>query len=403
MTTPLAPPAQARPQATALDRLRSQSRWTLAAIFLLGGTAVAWSTLASINGAVISSGALTVESNVKKVQHPTGGVVGALHVREGDAVKAGQLIVTLDDTVTRANLAIVMNDLVAMRARLSRLRAERDGAPLIAVPDDLSERAAQDAETRQIISGETALFEARRLMREGQRAQMRERIDQLRLERQGLEAQAVSFRQQLDVARSELKDMETLLARNLVQRPRVTQLQREVIRIDGSIGDAQARLAQTAAKVAEAELQMLQLDRDAMTENARETRETEGRIVELNERRVAAEDQLRRVHIRSPQDGVVHQLAVHTVGGVISAADVIAQVVPVSDALVIETKIAPNDIDQIVADQVAFLRFSAFNARTTPELTGRLARISPELTRDPQTGKAPTPPSSASTTPRWRS
>jgi HlyD family secretion protein len=309
-------------------------------------------------------------------------------VREGDAVKAGQLIVTLDDTVTRANLAIVMNDLVAMRARLARLRAERDAMAAIAVPPDLVERAAQDAETRQILSGEAALFEARRLMRHGQRAQLGERIEQLRLERTGLEAQAESFRQQLVVARSELGDMETLLARNLVQRPRVTQLRREVIRIEGSIGDAVARIAQAAGKVAEAELQLLQVDRDAMGETARDMRETEGRIVELNERRVTAEDMLRRVDVRSPQDGVVHQLQAHTVGGVIAAGDVIAQIVPTSDALVIETRIMPQDIDQIAPDQVAFLRFSAFNARITPELNGRLARISPELTRDPQTGQS---------------
>jgi HlyD family secretion protein len=385
---PAAAPAPASAGPDALARLRQQSRLTLAVMILLGGSGVAWGTLASISGAVLTSGALAVESNVKKVQHPTGGVVGKVHVRDGDQVKAGQLVVTLDDTVTRANLAIVMNDLVAMRARLARLRAERDQASGISVPDDLVMRAAADAETRQILSGETALFDARRLTREGQRAQMLERIDQLKLERKGLDAQAVSLRQQRTVAQGELQDMEGLLAKNLVQRPRVTQLQREVIRIDGSIGDITARLAQAAARVAEAELQLLQLDRDAMTENARETRETEGRIVELNERRITAEDQLRRVDIRSPQDGVIHQLAVHTVGGVIAAGDVIAQIVPTTDALVIETKVQPQDIDQIAPDQVAYLRFTAFNARTTPELTGRLARISPELTRDPQSGQS---------------
>jgi HlyD family secretion protein len=379
-------PKDASRPVDALARLRQQSRLTLAAIALLGGTAVAWSSLASISGAVLTSGFLAVESNVKKVQHPSGGVVSAIHVREGDSVRAGQLLVMLDDTVTRANLAIVMNDLVAMRARLARLRAERDGAAVVSAPEDLVQRAARDAETRQIIASEAALFEARRLMKQGQRAQLTERIEQLKLERTGLGAQAESFRQQLVVARSEMRDMEQLLAKSLVQRPRVTQLQREVIRIEGAIGDALARIAQSAGKVAEAELQLLQVDRDAMSENARDTRETEGKIVELNERRVTAEDSLRRIEIRSPQDGVVHQLTAHTVGGVIAAGDVIAQIVPVSDALVIETRVMPHDIDQITPDQVAHLRFSAFNARTTPELVGRLARISPELSKDPQTG-----------------
>jgi HlyD family secretion protein len=180
--------------------------------------------------------------------------------------------------------------------------------------------------------------------------------------------------------------METLLQKNLVQRPRVTQLQREVIRIDGAIGDAMARLAQTAARVAEAELQRLQLDRDSMTENARETRETETRIVELNERRVAAEDQLRRVELRSPIEGYVHQLTAHTVGGVVSPGDTIMQVVPVADSLVVEARIQPHDIDQLSTDQAAFLKFTAFNQRTTPEVTGRLHRISPDLARDAQTG-----------------
>jgi HlyD family secretion protein len=273
-----------------------------------------------------------------------------------------------------------------MRSRLARLKAERDNAPAVRFPDDLAAAAVAGLEAQQILTGEAALFEARRMMRHGQRSQLRERIDQLRLERQGLEAQGQSLTQQLAVARSELRDMETLLAKNLVQRPRVTALQREVIRIEGNIGDANARLAQTAGRVAEAELQLLQVDRDAMSEITRDIRETEAKLVELSERRVTAEDQLRRVEIRSPQDGTVHQLAVHTIGGVVAPGEVMMQIVPLTDVLVVEARIAPTDIDQIVPDQAAFLRMSAFSARTTPELTGTLSRISAELTKDQQTG-----------------
>ncbi|HEX5959464.1 MAG TPA: biotin/lipoyl-binding protein, partial [Hyphomicrobiaceae bacterium] len=147
-------------------------------MLLLGGTAAAWSVYVPLDGAVVAAGIVVVESSLRKVQHPTGGVVGALRVREGQLVQAGEILVQLDDTTTRANLGIVLNELIADRARLARLRAERDGSAEPAFPEDLLERAASEQEIAQVLEGERTLFKARAGTRAGQKQQLGERIKQ---------------------------------------------------------------------------------------------------------------------------------------------------------------------------------------------------------------------------------
>jgi HlyD family secretion protein len=360
----------------------------LLVVLLLGGTATTWSLYVPLEGAVVASGIVVVESNLRKVQHPTGGVVGVLNVREGQRVEAGDVVVRLDDTTTRANLAIVLNELTALRARLARLRAERDGNGEPGFPDDLLEGSATEANISQVLDGERTLFRARAATKSGQKQQLGERIKQLKDEITGLNEQMDALVKQLVVARNEFSDLSALHDRGLAQKPRITALQREIFSKEGTVGEIKARMAQSLGKIAETELQVLQLDRELANEVAKELREVETRIAELGERKTAAEDQLKRIDIRAPISGMVHQLNVHTIGGVISASEPIMLVVPAADTLIVEARVNPADIDQLQLGQETRVRFSAFNQRTTPEISGVVFRIAGDLIKEQQTGLA---------------
>jgi HlyD family secretion protein len=369
---------------------RSMRRHLVAAIVVVSVLVVGvggWAATAVISGAVVASGSVVVDSNVKKVQHPTGGIVGELRVRDGDRVHAGDVVVRLDETVTRANLAIVTKGLGEMMARKARLESERDGLDTITFPAQLVADAG-DPDRAAAMDSESKLFNLRKTARSGQKAQLRERVAQLGEEITGLAAQQNSKSKEIALVERELAGVRDLWNKNLVQLTRLTALEREAARLDGERGQLTAAAAQAKGKVAETALQILQIDQDLASEVAKELREVDGKIGELVERKVAAEDQLKRTDIRAPQDGTVFQLAVHTVGGVITAGDPIMLIVPEADNLSVEVKVNPQDIDQLQLNQKAILRFSAFNIRTTPEIEGVVTRISADTSTDQRTGQS---------------
>ena len=349
--------------------------------FGIGG----WAATTELSGAIISSGTLVVDSNVKKVQHPTGGVVRELRVREGDRVAAGGILIRLDDTVTQANVAIISKSIDEFTAQQARLQAEQNGRDKIIFPDDLISRTT-DPRVAELVRGETHLFEIRAKARLGLVAQFRERIDQLRQQIAGLSDQIVAKKREIDLIAQELMGVRELWQKNLVQMTRLTALERESARIEGERGALVSTVAQANAKISETELQIIQIDEDLRKEVGKELGEIRGKLSELVEKKVTAEDQLKRIDIRAPQDGMVHQLSVHTVGGVINPGEPIMLIVPKSDALIVESRIAPHDIDQVQVGQEALVRFSAFNQRTTPQLSGTIMWISAELTQDQHTG-----------------
>jgi membrane fusion protein, type I secretion system len=362
---------------------------------LLGGVVIAlmltvgvggWATTTELSGAVIAPGAIVVDSNVKKVQHLTGGIVGELLVRDGQRVRAGEVVLRLDETVTRANLAIVTKGLDEMNARRSRLAGERDGSPELAFPDALMARA-HEPDVTAAIDSERKLFELRRSARLGQKSQLRERIAQLAEESRGYMALQEAKAEEIELIQRELEGVRALWNKNLVQINRLISLEREAARIKGERGQSIAAMAQSRGRIGEIELQIIQIDQDLSSEVARELREVDAKIGEFVERKVAAEDQLKRVEIRAPQDGMVHQLAVHTVGGIITPGDPIMLIVPESDTLSVEAKVWPHDIDQLHLDQSVGLRFSAFNQRTTPEINGMITRISADVSREEKSGQ----------------
>ncbi len=346
-----------------------------------------WGTTAVISGAVVASGSLVVDSNVKKVQHPTGGIVGELRVRDGDHVHAGDIVVRLDETITRANLAIVSKGLDELMARKARLESERDGWDTIVFPAQLV-AGASDPDRAAAMDSERKLFNLRKTARSGQKAQLRERVAQLGEEIAGLTAQQNSKSKEISLVERELAGVRDLWSKNLVQINRLTALEREAARLDGERGQLVAAAAQAKGKVAETALQILQIDQDIASEVAKELREVDGKIGEFVERKVTAEDQLKRIDVRAPQDGTVFQLAVHTVGGVITAGDPIMLIVPEADNLAVEVKVNPQDIDQLQLNQKAILRFTSFNARTTPEIEGVVTRISADISTDQRTGQS---------------
>jgi HlyD family secretion protein len=367
--------------------IRIHTRLGLATIALLLGVVGGWAALTDIAGAVIATGTIVVDTHVKKVQHPTGGIVGEILAHDGDRVAAGDVLVRLDDTVTRANLAIVAKALDELGARKARLEAERDGAKAVTFPDALAARR-HDADVAHVLAGESRLFDLRRQARGGQRGQLRQRIAQLEKEAQGYAAQERAKGSEITLIATELAGARELWTKNLMPITKLTALEREAARLEGERGQLAATIAQTKGKIAEIELQITQIDRDLRSEVGKELREIEARLGELAERKVAAEDQLKRIDIRAPQPGVVHLSSVHTVGGVIAAGEAIMLIVPQADRLTIEAKVATRDIDQVRIGQAAVLRFSAFNQRTTPEINGAVERISADAVVDQHSGNS---------------
>lgn len=354
-------------------------------VLLLVGGIGGWAVTTRIAGAVIASGQLVVDSDVKRVQHLTGGVVEELLVKEGRRVAAGDLLIRLDETQTRAALAVVTKNLDELAMRQARLEAERDDAASLAIPPELLERRG-DLELARVITGEQRLFETRRSAREGQIAQLRERIAQLQEQIKGAEEQVVAKRRETDLINNELKGLRELFQQNLVPISRLTVLERDATRIEGDRSALVSSIAQLKGRVTETQLQIIQVSQDLRSEVGKELAEIRGKVSELAERKISAEDLLRRTEIRSPQDGIVHQLVAHTVGGVIAPGETIMLVVPDSDDLSVEARIAPQDIDQLQKEQIVTLKFASLNQHTTPEIKGYVNRISADLSTDPKSG-----------------
>lgn len=369
----------------ARQSIRRHTRMGLAAAIALVGGLGGWAALTELSGAVVAAGAVVVDSHVKKVQHPTGGVVGEILARDGDRVRTGDVVVRLDETVAKANLAMVSKSLDELAARQARLEAERDGRDALVFPEALQQRRSEP-ELGSLLAGEQRHFDSRREARGGLKAQLNERVAQLREQIDGLRLQASAKADEIQLIQDELAGVEQLWRKNLVPITRVTALKREETRLKGERGQLISEMAQARGRISETTLQILQIDQDLRSEVAKELREVQARVGELVERQVAALDQLKRIDIRAPQDGVVHQSMVHTVGGVINAGEPLMLVVPESDDLSIEVKVAPQDIDQLQPGQDTMLRLSAFNQRTTPELMGRVSLIAADRVTDQRSG-----------------
>jgi HlyD family secretion protein len=382
----LRPSKEIRPAATPADvaELRRPLAIGLALSGLIALAVFVWGSVATLSGAVIAHGIVVVDGNSKKIQHQQGGVIGEILVRDGSRVSAGDLLVKLDDTQARALLGIVTSQLTELLGRKTRLAAERDDQDDLEFPPGFT---TSGPEAERVASGERRLFHARLASANGQKAQLGERIKQNEDEIKGLTLQNSAKAREVALVRDELSRVNDLYQRNLLPVMRVLSLQRDETRIEGEVGTLMAQIAKLGGQIAETRLQTIAVDQNRFSDAQKELREVEGRIAELQERKIAAEDQLRRVELKAPIDGIIHELSVHTVGGVVNPAEQLMLVVPSSDSLSVEVRIPSSDIDQLNIGRQGILRFTAFNQRTTPEVKGVVKRLSPDAVRDKETGQ----------------
>ena len=354
------------------------------AVFLVLGLGTLGATI-KLSGAVIAAGSLVVKSSVKKVSHQTGGRIGALMVEEGSRVTAGTVMLKLDATVAQAEVAALTHELYQLQAQRERLEAERDGVDTLVYPPDLVS-AARDTAVERILGGEHNLFALRRLAHIGQRKQLEQRIAELHQQVAGFLEQRQAKERELGIVSKEMIGVRDLFARNLVQITRIDALARDEVRVTGERGALTADIAQTEAKIAETRLQVIQVDNDLRSEVGKQLADNTLKLSDVTERRVAALDRLHSLEIRAPQAGFVHELAVHAPGAVVTPSEIILVVVPDTDQLVAEVRVAPHDIDKVKPAQAAILRFPSFNQRTTPEMEGAVARVAANTTDDPRGG-----------------
>lgn len=351
---------------------------------LLFAGAGGWAATTRLTGAVIASGVVTVDENLKAIQHRDGGIVSEIAVKEGDFVNRGQILLRLDDAQTRAELSIVRTQLVELTARQARLLAERDNLDRIEFSQELS---VKRDEFPSIFFGENRLFEGNHNNRKSQKQQLELGISQLDEEIRGLTSQSNSKADEINLVKVEHDKIKGLTDKRLMETSRKYVIDREMAKLLGEQGEIQANIARARARMSEIQLQIIAIDETARTEAQRELSVIEPKLSELLERRVAIEDRLARTDIRAPLSGTVNDLSIHTIGGVITPAEKLVTLVPADAPLKIQAKLSPTDIDQVFLGQPAKLRFSAFNQRATPELHGKVAYVSAATSSDPSTGQ----------------
>lgn len=343
-----------------------------------------WAALARLEGAVITTGVVKVDQNLKEVQHRDGGIIKTLAIRQGDLVKGGQVLATLDDVQVKAELLIVRSQLAEALGRQARLIAERDNLPSITFPKELVGLASSaDA----AIQGERRLFAGNKLGRDSQKEQLALSISQTGQEISGMESRLAAKLEEIKLVGEERDKLAGLFEKKIVEYTRVYTAHRDWARILGERGEIEASIARAKVRTSEIKLQIIAVDQNASTEAQRDLRVVDARIAELNERKLAIEDRLSRTEIRAPVSGYVNELFVHTVGGVITPAARIATIVPESAELKFEVRISPVDIDQVREGQPARVRLSAFNRNTTPEMKAKVVMVSPASARDASTGQ----------------
>ncbi|MGR9296799.1 HlyD family type I secretion periplasmic adaptor subunit [Rhizobium leguminosarum] len=344
-----------------------------------------WAATTELSSAVIGEGVIVVDGDVKKVQHLTGGIVSELLVAENDHVTAGQVLIRLDGTTTRANLSIVESTLAQLYARRARLKAERIGADSFEVEENITDLTSSTSAAK-LLDGEQKLFDSRRTALIGMKSQLASRKDQLAEQVKGLVVQINATSDALGLIEQELEGIDTLYKKGLVTLQRLNTLKRARADLQGNSGQEIASKAEAEGKAIEIDRQSIQLDEDRRSEIAKDLTDVEAQIAEYEERRGTALDQLHRLDITAPLTGRVHELSVHTVNGVIDPGQTLMLVVPENNELTVEAKVATRDIDQVHVGQSVDVRFSAFDQRTTPDVSGEITSIAPDIVKDERTG-----------------
>jgi epimerase transport system membrane fusion protein len=356
--------------------------WLVIALFFGGfGT---WAATAPLSGAVVANGVVKVEGNRKSVQHLDGGIVKELRVKEGDQVRAGDVLIVLDDGQARAEFEVFSEQYIVLSMTEARLLAELAEEDKLTMPPDLAS-GGFDFYRRSIWAGQVRQFDTRRTAIEGQRRVIREKIHQLQSQADGARAQLRAYTEQVESVRAEIESVTALVEKMLLPRPRLLQLQRTAFGLEGQIADATSGIAKFRQAIAEQELQIAQLGNDRMTEATRDLREVHARQAEVRPKRTNAKAVLDRMEIRSPYAGRVVGLNMFSIGGVIQRGEKILDIVPDEDGLAIEAQIAVEDIGDVHLDSRAELHLTAFKQGVVPSIRGKVLNISADRLTDAKT------------------
>ena len=341
-----------------------------------------WAVLAPLDGAAFAPGTVTVKSYKKVVQHLEGGIVANILARDGDLVEQGQPLLILDDTQSTASLEIANTQYTALRARESRLIAERDGLAQVAYSRGFS---IQDARAQQEVNAQTEIFAARKAANVGRAEILQQRINQLQNQVLGMQALRRSKEQLAASYEDELRDTQALLEQGFSEKTRLRQAERNFASFSGEAAELTANIAATEVQIGEARLQILQQASDFQNEVVTELGEVQTSLQDARERVTALEDLVSRTTVVAPDTGVVNGMQVHTIGGVIGPGSPIAEIVPESDELVIEASVNTIDIDRVSEGQEARIRFSSFGS-SAPTIFGEVISLSADAMQNEATG-----------------
>ncbi len=369
------------------------TRWSARKPLFLGYLALAvlvfgvglWAVKTRIAGAIVASGQVAVEDSRQVVQHPDGGVIGEILVDDGDTVKAGDVLLRFDDTQVKSDLAVTTGQLYEISARKSRLEAERDAATAVTFAPLLQQNAT-DPLVASLMKGQRNLFTARRDSLSREQALLNKKKTQIEDQIRGAEAQKTALQEQKTLISAELADEQALLAKGLSQATKVRALQREKARMEGALGELVATIAENRGKIAEIEIQILRLHSRLREDAITTLRDLQFREIALDEKRRSLLEKLQRMEVRAPVPGVIYGKKFFAVRSVVRPAEPILYIVPQDSRLVIKTRIPARHIDQVHIGQTASLRFSAFDTRTTPEISGTVTKVSPDVFTDSVTG-----------------
>lgn len=370
------------------DPLHASSRvlrlgiWSAIAVFGVGGL---WSATAPLDSAAVAPGQVVVNSSKKAIQHLEGGIVDAIYVHEGERVKAGQKLVRLHETASKAKLQAYKNQYFTARATEARLMAERDDRHEIDFSAMPFASATHSAEEMEILNNQSQIFRSRTAAAHSQVSIVEQKIAQHRQQIRGLNDQVAAQGRQLALLQEEIGPVRRLLAQGYSSKPRLLNLEQRVEELQGQRAQNLAAIAQTEQAIAEAELQIVNLRQQMMTDTVKELKDTQLQLSELGEQMRTSADVLDRVGVVAPLDGFVTGLNVHTLGGVVSPGETLMNIVPTDDRLIVEAQVAPNDIDLVRPGLIAHVRLSAYKTRHMPLVNGRVVNVSADKVTDPKT------------------
>jgi HlyD family type I secretion membrane fusion protein len=345
-----------------------------------------WAALAQLNSAAIALGVVGVESQRKIVQHLEGGIVAELNVREGDDVRAGQVLLHLDRTQPNAQVEFIRSRYYAALALESRLIAERDGAAEIVFPPELLQMAPQRSDIDTIMASQREIKATRQDLLEGRVQILEQGVAEYMEELKGLQGQIEAYERQLQSLAEDQRGVAELAERGLLPRAQLRELERRVSEIEGDRSGALGRVSQLRQSITESRLKINELQASNLTEVVSLLREVQGEVFELREQLRAAEDVLSRTEVRAPIDGMVVGLNVHTTGGVVAPGAPLLEIVPSDDVLIVEARLDPADIDVVRIGQPAQVRFTALNQRDARPVDGLLVSLSADAFIDESRG-----------------